>query len=68
MQNASAFAEFSWSRRKIWPETIRVADLEAWQMTLTGSLSTVVRRMRGLRAFFAYRRLRADTSRCTMAD
>lgn len=54
MRDARIFADFSWARDRIWPETIRVADLEAWQKTLPGALASVVKRMRNLRAFFAY--------------
>lgn len=58
LHEARAFAEFSWHRQLIWPDTIRARDLEFWQKTLIDSgrqsLFTVVTRMRSLRAFFSY--------------
>lgn len=55
---AECFCEFSWRHGRIWPGTIRAPDLEAWQQALADSeqrvLSTIVTRMRGLRAFFSY--------------
>ncbi len=58
VREAAAFAEFAWHRDRIWPHTIRPCDLEVWQKSLVDSgrleLSTVVTRMRGLRAFFVF--------------
>lgn len=55
---AECFCEFSWRHGRIWPATIRAPDLEAWQQALADSEqrvpSTIVTRMRGLRAFFSY--------------
>lgn len=58
MYEANAFAAFAWHRDRIWPHTVRPPDLEVWQKALVDSgryeLSTVVTRMRGLRAFFSF--------------
>lgn len=58
LYEAISFTEYSWRHHRIWPTTIRTGDVEAWEQTLVKSgryrMTSIVARMRGLRAFFSY--------------
>ncbi len=58
VSEADAFAQFASHHGRFYPQAVRAVDLETWQKALVVAeryeLSTIVTRMRGLRAFFSY--------------